>query len=216
MKKLIFAIVLFVSPCLVKAQVGQGLFVGGGLGYSSSKSKTTNGSSSFEGSRTSTFEITPRIGYFFTDNFGAGLNIGYSNIVTPDESDPDVKLINNAISFGLFGRYALPLGDESKFAFTGDLNIGYSSITGKYVVGSISESADPIGILSFNIMPGILFFPTPKIGIEAGLGNILGVNVATQRSLDNNDFKRVTTSLEVFNIRSLNLNFGLNYYFNRS
>jgi hypothetical protein len=60
-----------------------------------------------------------------------------------------------------------------------------------------------------------LFFPTPKIGIEAGLGNILGFNVATQRSLDNDDFKSVTTNFQLFNIKSIDLKFGLNYYFSR-
>ncbi len=131
MKKLLFGTILLLVPFFTFAQVGKGLFVGGGLGFSTTNTKVTSGSLTFEGGKTTTFEISPRVGYFFTDNFGAGVNIGYASSVTPDEDFEDVKYIDNAFNFGVFGRYAISLGDESKFAFIGDLNFGYTLLQEK-------------------------------------------------------------------------------------
>jgi hypothetical protein len=107
------------------------------------------------------------------------------------------------------------LGDESKFFFTGDLNLGFNSRTGKVETGSVTVDNDPVTTISVGIAPGILYFPTAKIGLEAGLGNIFALNVNTETNADNSDEKTINTSINILDINTLGFNFGMNYYFNR-
>ena len=198
-----------------QAQVGKGLFAGGSLGFTMGGTNYQNGSNTTKGPTSSSFNVTPRIGYYFTDNIAAGIQFGFAGTSGKINGIVVTKTSSNTLSVGLFGRYALPLGDEGKFAFTGDLNLGFSATNGKSETGSLSVKSDPISQISVGIAPGILFFPTPKIGLEAGLGNILALTATTETEANNNDNKIKSTQIQIFNISTLGFYFGLNYYFNR-
>jgi hypothetical protein len=217
MKKFILnAVFALFTAAAAQAQIGTGFFAGGSLGLSMGDLRYhQNGSSITEGPRTLSFHINPRIGYFFTDNFAAGLLLGYGGSSSNSKGAVEVKTSTTELSVGLFGRYAMGVGDESKFFFTGDLNLGFNSQTGKTETGSLSVDNDPVMVISAGIAPGILYFPTPKIGLEAGLGNIFSVNVNTETDAGNADNKTVYTSINIFDINTLGFNFGMNYYFNR-
>jgi len=216
MKKMILLTALFLGLfATAQAQVGKGLFAGGSLGFSTGGNKFQNGSITTQGSSGSSFNITPRVGYFFTDNIAAGLVLGYAGNTTKTPSFIDTKLTSGTLSLGLFGRYALPLGDGGNFAFLGDLNLGFSSTTGKTEIGSTSVASDPSTSVSVGIAPGILFFPTPRIGLEAGLGNIIAFNSITITDANNSDIKTIGTNIDILNINTVSFNFGLNYYFAR-
>ena len=217
MKKFILnAVFALFTAAAAQAQVGTGFFAGGSLGLSMDDVKYhQNGSSITEGPRTLSYHINPRIGYYFTDNIAAGLILGYGGSSSNSKGAVEVKTNTMDLSVGLFGRYAMGLGDESKFFFTGDLNLGFNSRTGKTETGSASVDHDPITTFSAGIAPGILYFPTSKIGLEAGLGNIFSVNINTEADAGNADNKSVYTDVNIFDISTLGFNFGMNYYFNR-
>lgn len=217
MRITLFAVAMLLSFSTF-AQVGTGLFMGGELGFTSASSTSTNGSTSTKGPVATTFSIKPRVGYFFTDNIAAGLTIGYASTGSKSRTI-DSKSVSNTMSVGLFGRYALPLGDAGNFAFLGDLNLGFSGTSGKSettVLGTtITSKNDPSTRISVGLAPGILFFPTPKIGLEANLGNIIYFSRTQVTDANNNDNRTYYTNFSAFNISSLSFNFGLNYYFNR-
>jgi len=217
MKKFILiAVFALFTAAAAQAQVGTGLFAGGSLGLSMGDEKYhQNGSSIIEGPQSLSFHINPRIGYYFTDNFAAGLLLGYGNNFSKTKGTVEVKTSTMDLSAVLFGRYAMGLGDESKFFFTGDLNLGFNSRTGKVETGSVTVDNDPVTTISVGIAPGILYFPTAKIGLEAGLGNIFALNVNTETNADNSDEKTINTSINILDINTLGFNFGMNYYFNR-
>jgi outer membrane protein len=204
MKKLILLTALFLGLfATAQAQVGKGLFAGGSLGFSMAGNKSQNGSNTTQGTTSSSFNVTPRIGYFFTDNIAAGLVLGYAGTTINTPGFVDSKTTAGTLSVGLFGRYALPLGDGGNFAFLGDLNLGFSSTTGKTELGSVSIESDPSTNVRIGIAPGILFFPTPKIGLEAGLGNIIALNTTTVTSASNSDIKTIGTTVDILNISTM-------------
>lgn len=229
------------------AQVGQGLFIGGSLGLTSSSGKTstttTTGSTSTiteqDNPKISRFSIMPRVGYFFTDNIGAGLMIGYTRTTTittdiittpyPTNRTVTTTVKSGMFNIGAFGRYTQQLGDGDFYIYA-DLifGIGSGNSTTKIEdknnntnTTTITEDEGPkISETTIAISPGILYFPTKKIGLEASLGNIFAY-IATKET-DENTTSGTTTKivdknreLHVFNVSSLAFTFGLNFYLNR-
>lgn len=236
---LLFISLIFVGR-QVSAQVGQGLFAGGSLGITSSSgttstTSTTGGTSTTTESdkpKNSSFSIMPRVGYFFTDNIGAGLMIGYTNrktqsISTSGNTTTTTTTTSGIFNVGLFGRFAKQLG-EGDFYIYGDLGFGISSGNSevetevKTSTTTTTTTADGPKTSTFgiNITPGILYFPTKKIGLEASLGNIFSYTSTkiTTESTSGNTTTKVedrTNDIEVLNVSSLSFTFGLNFYFNR-
>lgn len=244
MKKYILSL-LFISLAFAGkqtfAQVGQGLFVGGSLGLTSSSGKTTTSTTTggttttveSDNPKNSSFNIMPRVGYFFTDNIGAGLMIGYTSSKTQAISTPNPNTTvttttkTGIFNVGLFGRYTQQLGD-SDFYIYGDLGFGIGSgnskISTETKTGSTTttvESDGPkISTTSIGITPGILFFPTKKIGLEASLGNVfayISTKETTENTSGNTTTKTVDKNNEIhlFDVSSLGFTFGFNFYLNR-
>jgi len=244
MKKYILSL-LFISVAFIGkqtfAQVGQGLFLGGSVGLTSSSGKTTTKVTSggttttveTDNPKNSSFNIMPRVGYFFTDNIGAGIMIGYTSSttqsITNGTNSSIITKTNKAGVFnvGLFGRYTQQLGD-SDFYIYGDLGFGIGSgsikIKTETKTGTTTTTVDSDGpklaTTSIGITPGILYFPTKKIGLEASLGNIFSytsTKETTENTTGGNTTKVVdkNSELHVLNVSSLAFTFGLNFYFNR-
>ena len=246
MKKHILSL-LFISLAFIGgqtfAQVGQGLFVGGSLGLTSSSGKTsttttTGGTSTIvetDNPKQSTFSIMPRVGYFFTDNIGAGLMIGYTSYTTKVTTNPNITTTDlittkgGYFTLGLFGRYTQQLGD-SDFYIYGDLGFGIGSGSSKIKTESknsitntttITENNGPkISRTTIGITPGILYFPSKKIGLEASLGNIFAytsTKETKENTVSNTTTKEVdkNSEIQLFNVSSFTFTFGLNYYLNR-
>lgn len=210
MKKLLF-FVLTLFAVQAQAQIGQGLFAGGGLGLTVESGKSKFGSISVEEPTTTAYSFAPKVGYFFTDNMGAGLELMVSGENT---SLDDNKTTSSIVGIGVFGRYAIGLGEEEKFAIVGDLNLRYMSQTGETKTGNITVEDDPINTVAVGIAPSLLYFPTPKIGLEMGLGNIISYQNQVEK-INGGDDKITSNTFELFNLNSLNLNIGASYYFNR-
>ena len=211
-------LLLSLGLCLfsgIKAQVGTGLFAGGGLGFSIYNSESKDGSTTVKGPTVSVIKINPRIGYFLTDNFALGVDLGYWGTFSKLTDGVEEKTSLNTVGVGIFGRYAFNVDEDSKFFIYTDLNVGFSSTTGKTEVGSVSVDTDPISKVMVGIAPGIMYFPTPKIGLEASLGNLAYFDIQTTTNADNSEQKETETSLRFLDLSSMGFNFGLHYYFNR-
>jgi hypothetical protein len=178
----------------------------------------------------------PRVGYFFTDNIGAGVMIGYNTdntelteVITATRTQITTNKMGT-FSIGLFGRYAQQLGDGDFYLY-GDVGFGIGSGSGttktedRQVIGTsttltITERDVKVSTTSIGITPGILYFPTKKIGLEASLGNVLGytsrkTTIETPSGNATNKDEIKESKVNILDLDSFAFTFGLNFYFNR-
>ena len=214
-RKISFIAFVFIFISNLNAQVGQGFFLGGSSGFSISSSESKDGSTAVKGPTTTTYNIMPRVGYYFTDEFAAGVIVGYAGSTVRSTTGVETTTSSNTINAAIFGRYAMGIGEETNFAFFGDLSVGISSTTGKTEVGSSSTKADPKLDFYLGLSPGIIFFPTPKFGLEASIGNIFYLGISTITNVDNEEETDMNTNISFLNFNTMSFNLGLNYYFNR-
>lgn len=200
---------------IVHAQFGPGLFAGGSIGVTTESSKFESGSITLDGPKITTINFSPSIGYFFTENVAAGLRFGFSQASAKiDNGNTEDKISQTGIGVELFGRYASSCGVDN-FGFYTELNFGYGKITGKEESGSVTIDDNPITSFNVGIQPGVMFFPSPKYGFEASLGNIFGFTSTTEKDADDDNIKETTTNLNILDLGTMGLEVGFYYYFNR-
>jgi len=145
MKNILVLIVLCAcSFTFSKAQTGKGrVFVGVSstygmagtgsdlmtLGFSSTKNKSDTYDDD-DPSKTTSFNVLPKVGYFVIDNLAVGLDV---NIATSTEKDGDYKTTQTLLSAGPFVRYYIPSEKVWPFA---ELGGSLGSIKYKYGSGS--------------------------------------------------------------------------------
>lgn len=200
---------------LAQGQFGPGLFTGGKAGLTIATSKAESGSTTVDGPKVTTINIHPSIGYFFTEKMAAGLRLGYSKSSSKKGTgSSELKSSTTGLDVELFGRYASSCGSEN-FGFYTELNFGFASIKGKEELGSVSIDMNPITSFNIGIQPGVMYFPSPKYGFEASLGNIFGVKSVTEKDADNKNNKETSTTMNILDFSTMGLQIGFNYYFNR-
>lgn len=224
MKKVILAAALLAATLSSFAQIPAGTISFGGqlgLSTSSSKDKATVGSTTTEtdGPSRTSFSFLPQAQFFLMENLSAGVQIGYSLSSDKSTSNSGTVIVettvrNGGFVFAPFGRYYYMLDD--KFGFFGEagvpLFIGGKTIESKTGTLSNTNESDIFSV-GFRVSPGFVFFPTKSVGIEAKLGNLLGVGYTTDTDESNgNKFSTRTTSFDFININTLSFSLGLMYY----
>ena len=212
MKKLI--VIFLLLPLVGMAQFNKGqVFLGGSM------SVQNQYLSDHSGPIVNTFGITPRVGYFINEKWALGGTAGYSS-TDQTNTNADIngrtvfKYNSISISAGFFGRRYFTISEKFLFALEGNLSFSRSNSTSTYastdaagVLTSSSYSTLPSYGLGVGFRPLFIFFPSPKWGIEAGLGNL---SVSRQRNLSDH------TGVNTFNLSALGtLSFGVTYYFTR-
>lgn len=217
MKKSIFgAIILGLSALSVQGQITAGTtLLSGSIGYSQEKreQKVSAFSTSSLEIKNEVANFAPSVGYFVADNLAIGVSLGatlrkyddyyYVNgPYGPDYIVSEGKTRN--LSGGVFGRYYKFVGE--KVALYGQLGGGYQNV---YISGS-TDNGFPRGAdnrqqgFYASLLPGIVFFPTDKLGLELTLRG-----ATYNRLTDKRD--NPSSSVEVKNTTSnLDLGFGLN------
>lgn len=161
MKKIVLSAVAILAFGFANAQessTGKGfsngdIFISGSVGIDSEKTGDV---------KSSGFEITPKVGFFVTENIAIGGKLGFSsykaeNAVT-DTAD------QSAFTVGGFGRYYFT--PASDFSLFGELGIDYSSIDNKLADVKENEIGANLGL-------GLSYFVSSNFAIEAtwaGLG----------------------------------------------
>ncbi|GAL86374.1 hypothetical protein MYP_3603 [Sporocytophaga myxococcoides] len=179
MKKQLLSIAFLLASLTSFAQLEQGNFlVGGRIGISSARPNTVNGGTTVDGVKTTSYFVTPAIGYFIAENFALGLNIGFGGYTekTPaNGTTPELKDKNPYFLVGPFGRYYKKFGDNFAifgqaaidFRFGKNKNESYNSFFNR-----VETTENKTSYFSPNIRPGIVFFPYSKVGIELLVGRI--------------------------------------------
>lgn len=138
------------------AQIEQGrILASGSLGISHENFKAIyDGNTEFE-LKTTTFSLSPRVGYFFTDAIAAGVGISLSSSTMKYDDDDKYNytstyftpFVRYYLPQRLFGQFEIGLGgtknkwtyedgdnDESKYSsFTWSLGAGYAYFLNNYV-----------------------------------------------------------------------------------
>jgi len=166
MKKLILTVIAVLSVVFVNAQDGNSgtegfskgdLFISGSIGFNSSSTGND---------KNQNFNITPRLGYFASQNFAIGGLISLSN---SSVESPGRLLDNdtNGFAIGAFGRYyATP---ANKFSVFGELNATYSTNVSKNNLAD--QSTDfTVNTTSITVLPGVHYFLNKNFIIEANWG----------------------------------------------
>ena len=171
MKKIVLAAMIALGAVSANAQeygFNEGdVIVEGMLGYNSTDDTQDE-------VKTSNFTFTPKAGYFITNNFALGLELGFGSNKRDDYgSTPSVEK-DNVMGIGVFGRYYFAeLGQ--RFKVYSELGVGYLSYKNELEDGNgtTENKASGFGIdagLGFN------YFVTPKVAINFALSDLIGYN----------------------------------------
>lgn len=177
-KKILLLALLAASTGAAHAQsIAAGtVSLGGSIGYSRSLGETeikavpTSYTVEFTTSR---FQFSPAVGYFIADNLAIGLNLGYvaehttQASSTPGPPTPDNPDARTRLRVGPYVQYYKMLSEQ--FGVLGTLGAGYQKST---TPGSGPSDATKATGFYAAITPGVIFFPIPKFGISASIGNL--------------------------------------------
>ncbi|MGI4870787.1 MAG: hypothetical protein ACRYFX_06350 [Janthinobacterium lividum] len=215
MKKLI-SVLLCTAPAASYAQTAikaGAIQLGGNISYSQSNSASTAPSSSIGGTSNTeshSFSVAPSGGYFVADNLAVGLSVGYSSsyqyAAGPYASSP-YSMRTKGFNVGPFVQYYRLLTNQ--FGLTGTVNASYGYSTSNYVYvytsGIDNTDKNSKGYYA-NVVPGLVFFPVPKLALGAAAGGFF-YNHLHSTTLDN----LTSTTLTDGNSSSFSANFGLSY-----
>jgi hypothetical protein len=205
------------------------LFFGGGLGFGASNSKTTSSrggtTTTEDGPKSSQFSIVPGVGYFIADKLAVGLDLSFSTSsnktpyddggINSQPGDYD-KTSGTVISFTPYVRQYLMLSDNFGFTGTFGVGVGFGSSKREGRRGSTTNTTGgpKTTTLEVGITPGIVFFPTNKVGLETNFGFVGFSSITTKEEVQiiNQTFtKKTTNSSFGFGANSIQPTFSLGF-----
>lgn len=203
MKKVLLTAVAVFSLTFVNAQEEEkkgfgfasgDVLVEGNLGFGSTNDKNTE-------VKTSNFEFNPKVGYFVSDKFAIGVELGVgSDKETTAGTDTDK---NSNFNAGVFGRYYfLDLGE--RFKTYAEAGLGMAS--GKTGLADAKYSGFGAGAGL-----GINYFVSDSFAINFGLTDILSYGTAKYDGGKN--VSAFNANVNVFNNFFTTAQFGLTFKF---
>jgi outer membrane protein W len=196
--KTIFALLFALTLSMASyAQTGKNTFFFGssaGMSGNYGKSATINGTT-VDGAKSFNMSLTPRLGYFFTNNVAAGLEMDFTHRYSKGGEN---SARTNQILAGPFARFYAPLLENRAAAFLfGSLGFG--------TAGNSSEGqASSATLLGIGFGPGLSFFATERVGLETQLRFDFVNTTATANE-----------QTAVNNATGVNLQVGVHYYIGR-
>jgi hypothetical protein len=218
---MIFLAVFCFTATYAQTEKGK-MMVGGSLGISMYKSDD-----GMYKLNTFGFDINPKFGYFVKKNFVMGANLSFSydkrSFVYNNTGTYQFKSTTDNFTIvmggGIFSRYYVPITDKFMFFANADLNYFYETTESKYTTTDttfVFTDPNPQHThghnVSFSVSPGLVYFVTPKFGIEAKYGS-LGVKYSTYKNITLPDAKKSSNFGANLNLSLSSFNFGLSYYF---
>ena len=226
MNKTLFAALFLSAGALsAQAQISAGTkLLTGSIGYSQQMRETSNNTPNSQPLelKNKQFNITPGVGYFIADNLALGLqgnalltsNEGYTYSGFPAGYNK-TESKTRALSGGVFGRYYKFVGE--KVAMYGQLGGGYQNVYySNSVFGALTNSNGnrEQGFYA-GLLPGLVFFPTDKIGLELTLRGISYNRLTIKDEEGSQTSKQVTSNLN-FGFGLSDLNLGISLYLGRN
>ncbi len=183
------------------------IIVEGNIQFSSSKEEDEIGET-----KVNEFNFNPKAGYFITDKFAVGIELGVGSEKTEETPDggETTEIKSNNFDAGVFGRYYfLDLGQ--RFKTYAEVGVGFGSE--KFETDGEETSKD--SYFSAGLDLGINYFVTKNFAINFGLANVLGFNNTKTEFPGGGESKANSFegNINVFNNFFDTATFGLTYKF---
>jgi hypothetical protein len=220
-------LVVLALPLISQAQLTKGTWYTGGS--ASFNDQNVQGRIAGEMDNNTTFGLTPKVGYMVSDKWAVGLTMGYSGshstyapVTQPYGAHGQLSTLNvqsssNIFSSGIFTRRFFPISDKFLFTLDGAVNFSRansSNTTAATPVGGGPTTTDrenaPYYSVGVSLRPLFIFFPSPRWGLEAGLGSL---TFSHQHSLNGNSYTAGENFVTLGASSSTSV--GIYYYFNR-
>lgn len=180
------------------------VIVEGNLGFNSRDNKNTE-------VKRSSFDFTPKVGYFFTDKLAAGINFSVGT-ETEDQYGIDRKSKDNNVGVGLFGRYYfLELG--SRFKTYAELNADYNHSKSELTVGDNTTDSPKTNKFGVNAGIGANYFLTDKVALNFAFANVIGFNTSKTDADGTKAVNEFGVNINEFNNFFNTAQFGLTFKF---
>ena len=195
MKKLFILAAFVLGAVSLNAQdVGQ-MWVGGSLGFSTSKVKDAD--------RQTSYKILPEFGYVVNENFGVGINVGFAHTEGRFANlYPNANLVaaeEDGIIVAPFLRYTLLKGDIGGMFLDGGVNYYYAKDKGNDLKTNIFE---------VGIRPGVAISISDCLSLTGKFGFIGYTNT----NADVLDVLSGSGSKTKFKENAFDLNFDMNQF----
>jgi hypothetical protein len=166
------------------------VFIGGNIGFNTSGGSIDNNGISTDKPTTTSFNLSPIVGKFLSENFavGAALNFGFTSTKTP--GSPETTNTSSAVGITPFLRYYAVRMD--KFSIFGQGNIGFSYSSSKSKSDGVTTDGPKTTNLFLNIVPGLSYDVSSKLALETTI-NILNFGFS-DNIVKNGGNKNTTTS----------------------
>jgi hypothetical protein len=230
-KTILFSAVLLSATGFSQINKGRSMI---GLGFSHNSNTQKSGDTTGLNRQTDinkSFNSNIRFGHFVSDGVMIGVFGGYTNSTYATEvqwtggpaTSSSSKQLYDGLSAGVFTRYYKMIG-TSRFAVFGEFSAQYwggterSTTTVKTASTITSYRGNRRKNQGFNAMikPGLTYFATPKIAVEATFGNVgYGYNKRTTFTDKKEKLHETTNSgiSTALNFSLQNVALGINFYF---
>lgn len=162
------------------------IFVGGGLGLSTSGGAVNNGNVTTNKTSTMSFGFSPKIGKFFNEKVVAGVGLDLTFSRTKNPGNVDVITTSSGLGFAPFVRYYAVRWN--KFSVFGEGTLDLSFLKNSSKAGNITAQGPKTNAISLSIVPGLSYDLNEKFSLETSLDFMqLGFRNTNQVSGNSND-----------------------------
>jgi|WetSurMetagenome_2_1015567.scaffolds.fasta_scaffold00256_28 outer membrane protein len=188
----IFSLAILMMACsaLMAQPKPNSFFAGGNFSFYTGKDKSKDGGTSTVNDTYTNFSVYPKVGYFLSDKFAVGAQIGGSiNVSKQPNSYNNTKSTRTGFSFEPFARYYVV---NQKFGIFGEASMGFGLGTTKYTYDYLPTEKTTYQAFSLGVSPGIYYSLSDHLMLESKVG-WLGFTSETDKNEDgssdiNNEF----------------------------
>lgn len=178
------------------------IFVGGSLSVNNNSWKTNDGGTTSTESKTFNYDFSPAAGYFLSSRFAVGLGLGLSGSVIKYPNAFVDKSSSLGFSISPFGRYYISQGNFGVYA---QAKVSAEFGANKSFMNDVSTIRN-YHSFSTAFSPGIYYYVSPKLALEAQLG---GLEAAIRTNETGSDSKDIYTSFGLHLSTGLTLGFKI-------
>ncbi len=184
MRQLTFiAIACLVCAPLMAQPAGGKFFIGGHLSLYGTVDKSKDGNTTEKDESSTYITVMPLGGYFLNDRVAVGAGVGLDTQIDKYPQSTIEKSTTSKMVFTPFGRYYLVSGTGGIFA---EASMGFSFGTNKTFSNDVTDTQNVFGFSAL-ISPGVYYYITPRLALEAKFGWFGFMSDATDLGNDQKD-----------------------------
>jgi len=206
MKRLLLLTALALTGISLMAQPTTGkVFIGGDLLFAKGTEKEKVGNTTSVTQEVTQVQILPMAGYFISDKFAIGAQLGLSANVMKAPDGYATKRTYTGIVFSPFARYYLISGTAGLFA---EGYLGLENGNYKYVT-TLGDYKTKYNLFETGVAVGAYYYISPKLALECKFGRL---GYSSETETDENDDKDIS-NVFALKLDPSSLYFGLTFSF---